>query len=169
MRCTAGMTERKPSRVSAATSRRSEYSPCAFLSRARITSLRSSMLLFAAFAPAPVSREAVSRPLITLLRTPTLKKEMNFSWASISLRAAAADFTRHVEQRTLSQSRVSKAENWQGRDASGVVIRENICIWRLPTWTWSLCHATGVFTIWRSTPVSERSSSSPAQCSRLKR
>ena len=58
-----------------------------------MTSLRSSTLLFAALAPAPVSSEAVSRPLITRVSTPTLKKEMNFSCASISLRAADVDFT----------------------------------------------------------------------------
>jgi hypothetical protein len=58
---------------------------------------------------------------------------MNFSWASISLRAADADFTRHVEQRTLSQSNVSKPENKQGRDASGVVFSENIWTCRWPT------------------------------------
>ncbi len=39
-----------------------------------MTSLRSSTLLLAAFAPAPVSSEAVSRPLITRVSTPTLKK-----------------------------------------------------------------------------------------------
>ena len=33
----------------------------------------------AAFAPAPVSSEEVSRPLITRVKTPTLKKLMNFS------------------------------------------------------------------------------------------
>ncbi len=91
-----------------------------------MTSLRSSTLASAAFAPAPVSSDAVSRPLITRVRTPTLKKEMNFSWASISLRAAAVDFGRQVEHRTLSQSSVSKPENRQGREASGVVFRENI-------------------------------------------
>ena len=73
-----------------------------------MTSLRSSTLSLAAFAPAPVSSEAVSRPLITRVKTPTLKNEMNFSWASISLRAADVDFTRHVVQSTLSQSRVSR-------------------------------------------------------------
>ena len=52
-----------------------------------MTSLRSSTLLLAAFAPAPVSSDAVSRPLITRVSTPTLKNEMNFSCASISLRA----------------------------------------------------------------------------------
>ena len=71
----------------AASSSRSEYSPWAFLSSERMTSLRSSTLLLAAFAPAPVSSEAVSRPLITRVSTPTLKNEMNFSCASISLRA----------------------------------------------------------------------------------
>jgi hypothetical protein len=35
--------------------------------------------MFATFAPALVSSDAVSRPLITRVRTPTLKKEMNFS------------------------------------------------------------------------------------------
>ena len=89
--------------------------------------------LLAAFAPAPVSSEALSRPLITRWRTPTLKNEMNFSWASISLRAADVDFTRHVEHSTLSQSRVSRLEKRQGRDASGVVFSENICTCRLPT------------------------------------
>ena len=74
-----------------------------------MTSLRSSTLLLAAFAPAPVSSEAVSRPLITRVKTPTLKNEMNFSWASISLRAADVDFTRHVVQSTLSQSSVSRS------------------------------------------------------------
>jgi len=59
-----------------------------FLSSERMTSLKSSTLLFVAFAPAPVSSETVSRPLITRWRTPTLKKEMNFSWLSISLLAA---------------------------------------------------------------------------------
>ena len=98
-----------------------------------MTSLRSSTLVLAALAPAPVSSEAVSRPLITRVKTPTLKNEMNFSCASISLRAAAVDLTRHVEHSTLSQSSVSRPENRQGRDASGVVFRENICTWRLPT------------------------------------
>jgi hypothetical protein len=75
----------------------------------------------------------VSRPLITLLSTPTLKKEMNFSCWSISLRAADADFTRHVEHRTESQSIVIKPEKRHGRDASGVVLSENIWTNRLPT------------------------------------
>ena len=57
-----------------------------------------------------VSREAVSRPLITRCKTLTLKKEMNFSWESISLRAAEVDFTRHVVHNTISQSRVSRFE-----------------------------------------------------------
>ena len=83
-------------------------------------------MLLAALAPAPVSSEAVSRPLIRRVSTPTLKKEMNFSWASISLRAADVDFTRHVDHTTLSQSRVSRPENRHGRDASGVVFSENI-------------------------------------------
>jgi hypothetical protein len=43
--------------------------------------------------------------------------------------------TRHVEHRTLSQSRVSRPENRQGRDASGVVFRENIWTCRLPICT----------------------------------
>ena len=64
-----------------------------------MTRLKSSTLLLAAFAPAPVSSEAVSRPLITRVKTPTLKKEMNFSCASISLRAAVADLGRQVEHR----------------------------------------------------------------------
>ena len=100
-----------------------------------MTSLRSSTLLLAALAPAPVSSEAVSRPLIRRVSTPTLKKEMNFSWASISLRAADVDFTRHVEHTTLSQSNVSRPENRQGRDASGVVFSENIWTCRLPICT----------------------------------
>ena len=83
-------------------------------------------MLLAAFAPAPVSSDALSRPLITRWSTPTLKKEMNFSCASISLRAADVDFTLHVEHRTLSQSKVSRPEKMQGRDASGVVLSENI-------------------------------------------
>ena len=134
-----------------------------------MTSLRSSTLLLAALAPAPVSSEAVSRPLMTRVKTPTLKNEMNFSWASISLRAADVDFTRHVVQSTLSQSSVSRFEKRHGRDASGVVFNENIWTCRLPICTWSLCHDTGLFTIWRSTPVSPRSSSWPAHSSRLKR
>ncbi len=100
---------------------------------------------------------SVSRPLMTRVSTPTLKNEMNFSCASISLRAAAVDFRRHVEHRTLSQSSVSRPENRHGRDASGVVFSENIWTCRLPTCRWSLCHATGLFTICRSTPVSLRS------------
>ncbi len=120
----------------------SENSPCAFLSSRRMTSLRSSTLLLAALAPAPDSKEAVSRPLITRVKTPTLKNEMNFSCASISLRAEEVDFTLHVEHKTLSQSSVSKFEKRHGRDASGVVFKENIWICRLPTCTWSLCHAT---------------------------
>ena len=63
---------------------------------------------------------------MTRVSTPTLKNEMNFSWASISLRAAVVDFGRHVEHNTLSQSRVIKPENRHGRDASGVVFSENI-------------------------------------------
>ena len=51
---------------------------------------------------------------MTRVSTPTLKNEMNFSWASISLRAAAVDFGRHVEHRTLSQSSVVRPENRQG-------------------------------------------------------
>ena len=82
--------------------------------------------MFAALAPAPVSSDAVSRPLMTRVSTPTLKNEMNFSWASISLRAADVDFGRHVEHRMLSQSSVIRPENRQGRDASGVVFSENI-------------------------------------------
>ena len=39
-----------------------------------MTSLRSSTLMFAAFAPAPVSSEAVSRPLITRVRHADLEK-----------------------------------------------------------------------------------------------
>src|SRR5271168_5497643 len=97
-----------------------------------MTSLKSSTFLFAAFAPAPVSREAVSRPLITRCKTPTLKNEMNFSWESISLRAADVDFTRHVVQSTLSQSSVSRLEKRQGLEASGVVFNENIWTCRLP-------------------------------------
>jgi hypothetical protein len=58
---------------------------------------------------------------------------MNFSWASISLRAADADFTRHEEHNTLSQSRENRPEKRHGLDASGVVFSENICTWRLPT------------------------------------
>src|SRR6185312_6903929 len=112
-----------------------------------MTSLRSSTLLFAAFAPAPVSSDAVSRPLITRVSTPTLKKEMNFSCASISRRAAALDFGRHVEQRMLSQSSVSRLEKRHGLDASGVVFRENNCTYRLPTRRWSPCQATEFFTI----------------------
>ena len=80
-------------------------------------------MLFAALAPAPVSSEAVSRPLITRVSTPTLKNEMNFSWASISWRAAAVDFGRQDVHRTLSQSSVSRPEKRQGRDASGVVLQ----------------------------------------------
>ena len=99
-----------------------------------MTSLRSSTLLLAAFAPAPVSSEAVSRPLITRVSTPTLKNEMNFSCASISLRAEEVDFTLHVEHRTLSQSSLSRPEKRHGLEASGVVFSENICTWRLPTW-----------------------------------
>ena len=98
-----------------------------------MTSLKSSTLLFAALAPAPVSSDAVSRPLITRVSTPTLKNEMNFSWASISLRAADADFTRHDEHSTLSQSRENRPEKRHGLDASGVVFSENIWTWRLPT------------------------------------
>jgi hypothetical protein len=67
---------------------RRKYSPCAFLPSARMTSLRSSTLLFAAFAPAPVSSEAVSRPAHHPRQHPDLEEQMNFSWASISLRAA---------------------------------------------------------------------------------
>src|ERR1700761_2733806 len=52
-------------------------SPCPTLSRSRMTWLRSSTFAFAAFAPAPVSSEAVSLPLSTRLKTPTLKKLMN--------------------------------------------------------------------------------------------
>ena len=70
---------------------------------------------------------------MTRVSTPTLKKEMNFSWASISLRAAAVDFGRHVEQRTQSQSSVVRPENRHGRDASGVVFSENIWTY-LPPW-----------------------------------
>jgi len=91
-----------------------------------MTSLRSSTLLLAALAPAPVSSDAASLPLMTRCRTPTLKNDMNFSWASISLRAADVDFTLQVEHRTLSQSKVSRPEKMQGRDASGVVLSENI-------------------------------------------
>ena len=98
-----------------------------------MTSLRSSTLLFAALAPAPVSREAVSLPLITRLMTPTLKKEMNFSCASISLRVAAVDFGLQVVQSTASQSSCSRLEKRQGREASVVVLREKIWTWRLPT------------------------------------
>ena len=82
--------------------------------------------MLAALAAAPISSEAESLPLMTRCRTPTLKKDMNFSWASISLRAADVDFPRHVEHRTLSQSKVSRPEKMQGRDASGVVVSENI-------------------------------------------
>src|SRR6266478_3881863 len=133
MRCTAGTVLRSCSGLCAASNNRREYSPCAFLSSERMTSLRSSTLLLAAFAPAPVSSDAVSRPLITRVSTPTLKNEMNFSWASISPRAADEDFGRHDEHNTLSQSSVSKPEKRHGLDASGVVFRENICTWRLPT------------------------------------
>ena len=52
---------------------------------------------------------------------------MNFSWFSISFRAAAPDFGRQLVQSTLSQSSVIRPENWQGRDVSGVFMRENIC------------------------------------------
>ena len=97
-----------------------------------MTSLKSSTALFAAFAPAPVSSEAVSRPLITRVSTPTLKKEMNFSCWSISRRAEAVDFTRQLEHRRLSQSSVSRSEKRPGRDASGVAWSENICTARLP-------------------------------------
>jgi hypothetical protein len=88
--------------------------------------------VFAARAPAPVSSDAVSCPLITRVNTPTLKKEMNFSWASISLRAAVVDFGRHVEHRMLSQSRVIRPENRHGLDASGAVFSENICTYLRP-------------------------------------
>ena len=47
-------------------------------------------------------------------------------WSDRRVRAAAVDFTRHVEHRTLSQSKVSRPEKMQGRDASGVVLSENI-------------------------------------------
>ena len=43
---------------------------------------------------------------MTRVSTPTLKNEMNFSCASISLRAAAVDFGRQVVHITLSQSSV---------------------------------------------------------------
>ncbi len=45
-------------------------------------------------------------------------------------------------------------ENRQGRDASGVVLSENIWTYLRPIVRWSLCHSTGLFTIWRSTPLS---------------
>ncbi len=107
---------------------------------------------------------SVSRPLITRCSTPTLKKEMNFSWASISLRAADVDFGRHVEHSTLSQSRVSKPENRHGRDASGVVLSENIWTCRLPTLNMIAVPGTALLTICRSTPVSLRSWSRPGPC-----
>ena len=47
-----------------------------------------------------------------------------------------------------------RPENRHGRDASGVVFSENIWTYRRPMVRWSLCHATGLFTIWRSTPSS---------------
>ncbi len=118
---------RSCSGLRAASRSRSENSPWAFLSSERMTSLRSSTLLLAALAPAPVSSEAVSRPLITRVKTPTLKNEMNFSWASISLRAADVDFTRHVEHSTLSQSRVSRAGEEAGpRCLRGRLQREHL-------------------------------------------
>src|SRR3979490_2703355 len=126
MRWTAGTTSWSCLGLRAASSKRREYSPWAFLSRPRMTSLRSSTLLFAALAPAPVSSDAVSRPLITRVSTPTLKNEMYFSWASISLRAADVDFPRHDEHSTLSQSRENRPVKRHGLDASGVVLRENI-------------------------------------------
>ena len=98
-----------------------------------MTSPKSSTWVLAARAPAPVSSDAKSRPLMTRVKTPTLKKEMNFSWASISLRAAVVDFGRHVEQRMLSQSSAVRPEKRHGLDASGVVLSENICTYRLPT------------------------------------
>ena len=91
-----------------------------------MTSPKSSTCVLAARAPAPVSSDAVSRPLITRVSTPTLKNEMNFSWASISPLAAAVDLGRQVVNRMLSQSSAMSPENRQGRDASGVVFRENI-------------------------------------------
>ena len=81
-----------------------------------MTSLKSSTLLFAALAPAPASRDAVSRPLITRVSTPTLKNEMNFSWASISLRAADVDFTRHEEHKhTIAVEREQTGEEARSR------------------------------------------------------
>jgi putative transposase len=65
--------------------------------------------------------------LVAELSTPAWKNEMNFSWASISLRAADADFTRHDEHGTLSQSRENKPEKRHGLDASGVVFRIRAC------------------------------------------
>src|ERR1700744_1030307 len=126
MRCTAGASECNSAALRVATSKRREYSPWDFLSSDRMTSLRSSTATLAALAPAPVSSEAVSLPAMTRDRTPTLKKLMNFSCWSISLRAVAEDFGLHVEQRMLSQSSVRRSENRHGRDASGVVLSEYI-------------------------------------------
>ena len=48
-------------------------------------------------------------------------------------RADEADFGLQLVQSTLSQSSVISPENWQGREISGVVMRENIWTKRFPT------------------------------------
>ena len=138
----------------AATSSRIVNSPCAVWSSDRITSLRSSTLISAALAPAPPSRDAVFFPAITRESTPILKKLMNFSCCEISERAAAIDLGFQLVHRTLSQSSVISPENWQGREISGVVIRENNWTNRFPTLRWSAFQLNGLFTICRSTPLS---------------
>src|SRR6201999_2628289 len=106
---TGGGSECHSAALRAATSRRREYSPWDFLSSDRMTSLKSSTATFAAFAPAPVSSEAVSLPAITRDRTPTLKKLMNFSCWSISCLAVAVDFGRQVVHRILLQSSLRRS------------------------------------------------------------
>jgi len=66
-------------------------SPCAFLSSERMTSPRSSTCVFAAPRSGPGFKRRRIAPAMTRVSTPTLKNDMNFSWASISPLAAAVD------------------------------------------------------------------------------
>ena len=76
-----------------------------------MTSLKSSTLIFAAFAPAPVSSEAVVAPAHDARQDAHLEERDELLLrVNLACVPRTLDFTRHVEQRTLSQSSDNKPE-----------------------------------------------------------
>jgi len=78
--------------------------------------------LSAARPPAVLSIEAKSRPAMSRFATPTLKKEVNFSWCSTSLRAAVVDFGRQLEH----HNRVTIEREQAGKQARPRSLRRRL-------------------------------------------